>query len=77
VPIPKPKPNEDEEKFISRCMSNNTMKSEFPKHKQRLAICYSQFRRKKEKVEITPSLLEKIVMRIRNDFKRKENSKPE
>ena len=33
-------------------MSNATMKKEYPEQKQRLAVCYSQFRKKKsESVE--------------------------
>lgn len=43
-------PNKDEEKnsFINRCMSNETMKSEFPDQKQRNAVCFSQWRKKKD-----------------------------
>lgn len=46
MPIPKPKQNEDSTKFVSRCMSNETMKKEYPDQKQRVAICLGQTRKK-------------------------------
>lgn len=39
MPLPKPKKNEDKSKFVSRCMSNDTMKKEYPKQDQRYAVC--------------------------------------
>lgn len=42
MPIPKKKPNEDKDKFVSRCMGNETMKKEYPDQKQRVAICIGQ-----------------------------------
>ncbi|HEY0089707.1 MAG TPA: hypothetical protein VGB37_12745 [Candidatus Lokiarchaeia archaeon] len=49
MPIPKPNPNEKEQEFISRCMSNEVMKKEFPDQKQRAGVCYSQWRKKLSK----------------------------
>lgn len=46
MPIPKPKPNEDDQKFVARCMGNETMKKDYPDNKQRVAICLGQTRRK-------------------------------
>lgn len=46
MPIPKRKQNEDSQKFVSRCMSNETMKKEYPDTKQRVAICLGQTRTK-------------------------------
>lgn len=46
MPIPKRKQNEDSQKFVSRCMSNETMKKEYPDIKQRVAICLGQTRTK-------------------------------
>ena len=42
MPIPQPNPNEDKEKFVSRCMSNETMKKEYSDSKQRVAVCLGQ-----------------------------------
>jgi len=47
VPIPKPKSDEKQDTFIARCMSNDTMKEEYPDNKQRLAICFDSWRKKK------------------------------
>jgi hypothetical protein len=42
MPIPSKKPNEDNQKFVSRCMGNESMKKEYPDTKQRVAICIGQ-----------------------------------
>lgn len=46
MPIPKRKQNEDKQKFVSRCMGNETMKKDYPDSKQRVAICLGQTRTK-------------------------------
>jgi len=43
MPIPEPTPLETKDEFISRCISDSTMTSEFPDSKQRASICYNQF----------------------------------
>ncbi|MHA1876679.1 MAG: hypothetical protein ACTSUC_09585 [Promethearchaeota archaeon] len=48
MPLASPNPNESQDKFINRCMSDETMKREFPDQKQRTAVCFSQWRKKKE-----------------------------
>jgi len=48
MPIPSPKGKETKQKFISRCMGNDSMKKEFPKQKQRAGVCYSQWREAKK-----------------------------
>jgi hypothetical protein len=46
MPIPNKHQNEDKDKFVSRCMSNEVMKKEYPDTKQRVAICLGQTRKK-------------------------------
>ena len=46
MPIPSPEKNENKQKFLSRCMSNETMKKEYPDSQQRIAICLGQTRQK-------------------------------
>ena len=46
MPIPTRKQNEDKQKFVSRCMGNETMKKDYPDSKQRVAICLGQTRQK-------------------------------
>ena len=48
MPIPKPKSGEKQDDFIERCMGNDTMKEEYPDNKQRLAICFSQWKKKEK-----------------------------
>lgn len=47
MPIPSPKPNQDKNDFMQKCMSNETMKKEYPDSKQRTAICISQTKKSK------------------------------
>jgi hypothetical protein len=47
MPIPKPKKNEENNAFVSRCMSNETMKKDFPNNKQRIAVCLGQTKKTK------------------------------
>lgn len=42
MPIPSPKDNEKSQDFVSRCMSNESMKKEYPDSAQRVAICLGQ-----------------------------------
>ena len=47
MPIPKRKQNEDKQKFVSRCMGNETMKKDYPNVQQRVAICLGQTKKTK------------------------------
>jgi hypothetical protein len=51
MPLPKPHNKEEKDKFISRCMSDEGMKSEFKNDKQRVAICLSIFKREEKAKE--------------------------
>jgi hypothetical protein len=42
-PIPSPS-GESEDEFISKCMGNSTMVSDFPDQSQRAAVCYKAWR---------------------------------
>ena len=44
MPIPKRKSGEQKDDFIGRCISDSTMKSEFPDSKQRAAVCYQRLK---------------------------------
>jgi len=45
-----PKKSEEKNRFISRFMSDELAKKEFPENKQRVAVAYSQWRRKNKKL---------------------------
>ena len=42
MPLPERKKDEDAKKFVSRCMSSDKMKEEFPDTQQRIAVCTNQ-----------------------------------
>lgn len=44
MPLPKPKPNEKQSEFITRCMSDGSMVIEYKEQDQRLAVCYVQWK---------------------------------
>jgi hypothetical protein len=46
--MPSPQKNETQDDFISRCMTDPEMKSEFPNSEQRKAVCYSYWDDKKK-----------------------------
>ena len=48
MPLPKPEDDEKEDEFIARCMSNDTMVEDYSDEEQRLAICFSQWRKEEE-----------------------------
>ena len=43
MPLPKPNTGESREAFIERCMSDETMKQEYPNAQQRIAVCAVQW----------------------------------
>jgi len=59
MPLPKPRSDEKESKFVSRCMSSDVMKKEFPDKEQRAAVCYRQFRNSvlKKNIKILKDML--------------------
>ena len=44
MPLPTPNEGESESDFISRCMANETMNTDFPQQAQRSAVCFRQWR---------------------------------
>ena len=44
MPIPSRRGRQDKNNFVSSCMSNETMKKEFPNEKQRVAVCHSKYK---------------------------------
>lgn len=53
MPIPTPNKDENKQAFLSRCMSSEVMKEEYPDNKQRVAVCLS-------KAFVESSLIEKV-----------------
>ena len=59
MPLPSRNKGEEKSKFVSRCMSNPQAKKDFPKQKQRVAVCNS--RASREQVEYTEDELEALA----------------
>lgn len=54
MPLPSPNKDEKEKVFISRCIGNPATVEEFPEQEERVAVCYSQWRKgKKDSVNST------------------------
>jgi len=50
MPIPAPNSGEAEGDFMARCMSNETMRQEYPEQDQRAAVCNSQWKKRDDKM---------------------------
>ncbi len=48
MPIPSPKPKEQQQDFISRCMGDAVMNKDYADRRQRAAVCYSSWRKSKD-----------------------------
>jgi phage I-like protein len=46
MPIPKPRKDEKQDDYISRCMGDETMNKEYPDSKVRSGVCHTQWRQK-------------------------------
>jgi len=44
MPLPTKNKKETEQEFVNRCMSDDMIKNDFKDQKQRLAVCYSQYK---------------------------------
>jgi hypothetical protein len=51
MPIPKPQKDEKQTDFISRCMSDEIMKKEYPEQAERTAVCFQQWKTKDKRDE--------------------------
>jgi len=63
MPLPKPRSDESEDSFISRCMGNDTMVADFPDQAQRAAVCYAQFGKSED------TMLEKAMLNVAAEIK--------
>ena len=60
MPIPQPNQNEDKQKFVARCMGDETMKKDYPDAKQRVTICLGQTK-KKNKSSLIESVHDELL----------------
>lgn len=75
MPLPIPKDDESQDDFIERCMGMQVIKDDFPDHKQRLAVCFSQWKKKSVRTELTTKqefrVLENPELRLDDDSENK------
>lgn len=64
MPIPKPRKGEEKSKFISRCMGNEVMRSDFPSQAQRAAVCHSQWRKRNNMLMRNYKMKQNIATRV-------------
>ena len=72
MPIPKPEKDEDRQKFVSRCMGDETMKKDYQDTKQRIAVCLGQT--KKSKSSLFDQVLEILGFSLSFDCEECDNS---
>lgn len=48
MPIPKPRPSEQRDDYIGRCMGDDTMIQDFSSQAQRFAVCLSTWNRREK-----------------------------
>lgn len=56
MPLPTPNTDESRDDFIGRCMRNEMAMEDFPDQRQRLAVCFRQFRDARENAEAEGAL---------------------
>lgn len=72
MPIPSPRKNEKQNDFISRCMHNFPDDSNIKDNSQRVAVCYTQWKKThKSKNNVALERLEDDILlkRYQNQFK--------
>lgn len=73
MPLPTPNEGEDEQKFISRCMANETIRADFDTQEQRSAVCFRQWRERGKAMSKAIDYNEEIQA-IRSEWNRQHPS---
>lgn len=68
MPIPRPRKKEKQKDFISRCMDNEVMKTDYPKQKQRAGVCYTSWKTSKKNEGVIMKL-KAILAKLRKEKK--------
>ncbi len=68
MPLILPHKQEEQQVFVNRCMSNDSMKREFPDNDQRLAVCHSQFRNRNKRPTEQRTIAKTIVKKIEEGY---------
>lgn len=60
MPLPTPRPNDNRETFLQRCMADPTMVSDFPERTQRFAVCVAQWSEARGSKEYTADVAPRL-----------------
>lgn len=60
MPLPTPRPNDNRETFLARCMADTTMVSDFPERTQRFAVCVAQWSEARGSKEYTADVAPRL-----------------
>ena len=74
MPIPTPRPKEDRQKFVSRCISQLHDVDPKRPQKQIIAICYDAWRKRKRTVQETKEIVEWYEAKIRKGVPKRDGS---
>jgi hypothetical protein len=81
MPMPRPKPKEDQQAFVSRFMADQAMRREYPDEKQRAAVAHSEWRRRRrEKRDKVVAKLEECLRRadqLTQEVRKLRDAEPE
>ena len=67
MPMPTPNSGESHDDFMSRCMGNHVMLTDFPDQKQRAAVCIAQSKKRSEPMELERRCLPTAELRVVHD----------
>lgn len=67
MPLPTPNNKEKRSDFISRCISSEVIKKDFKTQDQRVAVCYSQYKKGKSKSKASIELADDEIIFIDKD----------
>ena len=62
MPLPSPKKGQQKKDFINSCMASSTMNEEYKDPKQRMAVCYSQYRKSSASVTWSEIEFDKFLL---------------
>lgn len=67
MPLPTPNDKEKRSDFIARCMSSEVVKKDFKTQDQRVAVCFSQFKKAKSKSKATAEFGDDEILLFEDD----------
>ncbi|NVM37757.1 MAG: hypothetical protein HWN81_19350 [Candidatus Lokiarchaeota archaeon] len=67
MPLPTPNDKEKRSDFVSRCVSSEIIKKDFKTKEQRIAVCFSQYKKGKSKSKASIEFSDDEILFIDKD----------